>query len=537
VTELGHSATPLYGSSAPEEFALQAGKVQNLRLAAASLDGLVLPAGEVFSFWRHVPRPTRPGGFAPGRELREGCVVPSVGGGLCQLTNALYDCALQAGFGIVERHPHSRRLPGSAAAAGRDATVFWNYVDLRFRPPGDCQLEVEVSREDLRVRVVARDGQPATSGGPALATADRLTGTTDREPVESCETCGVASCFRHPGAVSLPRGGGTAWLLDAWWPEHEQFLLANREPQDTLLVPLRSGRWGVGRYRWCADGFATVREVPGFVLRRSLGSRRLADEGAARQRWLLETDQDLAARFADRVPYTATHLVVSQNLLPFLWRAGALGGRTFDVLMARLPLAELHRALDRAAARWPEAAALADFRADASLVDDESAALAEARRWVTPHRGVAALARDRAVLLDWHLPDEPARTPGGRVVFTGPALPRRGALEVREAARRWRWPLAVTGATGFWSGCDAVARDRRGDWLSGASVVVLPAWVENQPRPLLRALAAGLPVVASEACGLGPGEAITTVPPGDIEALGGAVAVLLESLRSETTCK
>ena len=31
------------------------------------------------------------------------------------------------------------------AEAGRDATVFWNYVDLRFRPPADLQLAVRLT--------------------------------------------------------------------------------------------------------------------------------------------------------------------------------------------------------------------------------------------------------------------------------------------------------------------------------------------------------------------------------------------------------
>ena len=74
--------SPLYGSNQPAEFALQAGKVQNLRVAARALRGLLIPAGRVFSFWAHVPRPSRRRGFALGRELREGCVIPNIGGGV-----------------------------------------------------------------------------------------------------------------------------------------------------------------------------------------------------------------------------------------------------------------------------------------------------------------------------------------------------------------------------------------------------------------------------------------------------------------------
>ena len=184
----------LFPSVVPEELALQAGKVRNLRVAAGFLDGLVIPAGQVFSFWRQVPRPTRGQGFVEGRELREGCIIPSVGGGLCQLSNALYDAALTAGFEIVERHAHSRRVPGSMAEAGRDATVFWNYVDLRFRPADEVRLTATLTDEELIVRLTgACLVSPAHPG---------RVGVVDEAPdlrpeVESCESCGVSECFRH----------------------------------------------------------------------------------------------------------------------------------------------------------------------------------------------------------------------------------------------------------------------------------------------------------------------------------------------------
>ena len=53
---------------------------------------------------------------------------------------------------------------------------------------------------------------------------------------------------------------------------------------------------------------------------------------------------------------------------------------------------------------------------------------------------------------------------------------------------------------------------------------MLPAWVERQPRRLLRALAAGVPVIASEACGLLPQPGLLFVPVGDAEALAKALA-------------
>ncbi len=141
---LAESKTPPWTKSEPEEQFLLAGKVHNLRLAIRKLDGLEIPAGEIFSFWRHVGQANRLKGYVVGRELREGCVIPNVGGGLCQLSNALYDAALKAGYEIVERHAHSQIVAGSLAEQGRDATVFWNYIDLRFRSPKTFRIEAKL---------------------------------------------------------------------------------------------------------------------------------------------------------------------------------------------------------------------------------------------------------------------------------------------------------------------------------------------------------------------------------------------------------
>jgi hypothetical protein len=77
--------------------------------------------------------------------------------------------------------------------------------------------------------------------------------------------------------------------------------------------------------------------------------------------------------------------------------------------------------------------------------------------------------------------------------------------------------------TDFWDGM-AVSHGARGPaGLDGAAVVVLPAYVEHQPRALLSAAAAGVPVIASEACGLHDIDGIVTVPTGDADALADAM--------------
>ena len=123
---IGEARAKLWTQVSDAEFPLTAGKVENLRISAQALHGLVIPPSEIFSFWRQLGRTTRGKGYTVGRELREGCMIPNRGGGLCQVTGLLYQAALEAGLEIVERHEHSRLVPGSMGEKNLDATVFWN---------------------------------------------------------------------------------------------------------------------------------------------------------------------------------------------------------------------------------------------------------------------------------------------------------------------------------------------------------------------------------------------------------------------------
>lgn len=516
----GRSRTPLWSRSAEPaaERRLEAGKVQNLRVAARALHGRRFEAGEIFSFWRHVGRPTRRGGYALGREVREGCLVPSVGGGLCQLSNALYDAALEAGFEIVERHAHSVVVPGSLAERGRDATVFWRYVDLRFTAPAPFGVEVALDATHLEVRLRGRGAAPT-----------RVSLARRPEPTGSCDRCARTGCVSRAPELAAPVGR-TAFLLDGVTPEIDDWLSGARRPGDRLLIPCDGQRWRRPRYAWTKAGFSRVDQALALVARRALESRRLGSQGAARQRALLAHDARLAGWVAARLGPEDTHLVVHQHLLPHLHREGALGGRTFDVVMRRWPLRLLQARLDEAARRHPESPTLADFRAPAGLVADEEVALARARRVITPHAAIADAFGPRAVKLAWRVPrGAPARR-GDAIVFLGPVVGREGAHALRDAARGLPSPLIVGGRDlegGFDWG--RPVRAPGADPLDGAAVVVAPAWVPRDPSPLLRALGRGVPVIASPACGLRGLEGVTEIAPGDPRALGAAIRAAMDT--------
>jgi hypothetical protein len=544
---IAESRTPLWGDPRPGEHIMQQGKVQNLRAAARRLDRTVLPAGAVFSFWKQTGRASARRGFVTGRMLQGGCLVPATGGGLCQLSNALYDMALRSGCTIVERHAHSRVVPG--AVRERDATVAWNYVDLRFSAPQDMLLRVVVERDDLLVQFLAPSSPPprgevglrSNPGGgrdaskrpppEALRASTSPRGGGEKE-VRTCGTCNEVQCFRHEQHCGGP-AGRTAYLVDENWPEFRKYVRETRKSGDVLALPLDGGRWHAARYAWDTHEFARIEPATLTAIGHSL-ALRFAKDGPARRAVELRCAERLAQRLARSLTPDVTDVVVAQSLLPYLWRDGHLGGRRFTVLMTRMPMAEIQARLNAAAARHPERKSLADFRADPALIDAEREALAQADAIVTPHTEIAALFGERAIRLDWHhfapRPRDIAAVPN-RIAFAGPTIARKGAYELREAARTLDLEVVLLGSelegAVFWSGVRT--RKPETNWLNGVSAVVQPALLEDAPRRLLMALASGVPVIATPACGLPSQPGLTLVPPDDVPAL----AAVLHPFMSE----
>ena len=500
--------------------ALTAGKVQNLRMAIRGIDGIVVPAGEIFSFWRQVGRASRGRGFVAGRELREGCLISSVGGGLCQLSNALYEAALAAGCEIVERHAHSRVVPGSRAELGRDATVFWNYVDLRFRRATSFRIDARLT--DTQLIVTLR------GGSARQATADGCGSETAAKAAHDCTSCGQTACRRNnpdlPATDTMP----VAWLVDGAKPEFTRLFQSMAKKQDALFLPTR--RLGQDRYAWPTGLCGSETTATLATLRRSYDLRH-AGSGGVLQARAMAADARIAKRFAARLSHLHTHAVVAQNLLPHLWLSGALQGRSFTVLMDRLPMEALQERLDAGAQLYPESPTLADFRASAEIVIAERQALRAARQLYTAHAGIAALFPEKAVLMPWAPAKPLPALRGGRsILFPASALARKGAYALREAVAGLDIDLVVSGSArempGFWGPLPA-RRPGAGGLPPILAAVVLPALVEHQPRVLLAALAAGIPVIATAACGLGQREGLTIVPENDAAALRAALVAAL----------
>lgn len=102
--------------------------VYNAGVAAKYVHGFILEPGCEFSFNRTVGERTTTRGFITGFDILDNLTV---GGGVCRTSTVLFQAARDAGFDILERHPHYR--PVHYTPPGTDASVSWGWMDLRFK--------------------------------------------------------------------------------------------------------------------------------------------------------------------------------------------------------------------------------------------------------------------------------------------------------------------------------------------------------------------------------------------------------------------
>ena len=96
---------------------------------------------------------------------------------------------------------------------------------------------------------------------------------------------------------------------------------------------------------------------------------------------------------------------------------------------------------------------------------------------------------EKCVLLEWDAPawNGPVSR-GSRIIFPCSTLARKGAYELREAARELDLEIGLLGpvleSPDFWNGVRTVNLTQD-NWLDGALAVVEPAYIEHRPIRLL----------------------------------------------------
>ncbi len=106
-------------------------RVQNVYLAAETLDEALVRPGEIFSYNQHIGERTAAAGYKPAPSYIGDELVPDIGGGICQVSTTLYNAVLLADQEIVERSSHIH--PVAYAPLGQDATVSYGALDFKFK--------------------------------------------------------------------------------------------------------------------------------------------------------------------------------------------------------------------------------------------------------------------------------------------------------------------------------------------------------------------------------------------------------------------
>ncbi len=103
----------------------------NIGRAAELVNGTLLKPDDVFSLNGVVGERTRENGFTEGFIISDGIFKEDLGGGVSQMATTTFNAMFFAGLEDIEHKPHSFYI--DRYPVGREATVAWGSVDLRFR--------------------------------------------------------------------------------------------------------------------------------------------------------------------------------------------------------------------------------------------------------------------------------------------------------------------------------------------------------------------------------------------------------------------
>ncbi len=128
---------------------------KNLKITADKINGTIVKNGEEFSFNDTVGNPTEEKGYEKAGAFSNGKKIKTYGGGNCQVSTTIYDTALKVkGIEITERHEHGKSV--GYVKEGKDATVAYDYLDLKFKnnTGHDIKIYASVGKEKVNVKIV-----------------------------------------------------------------------------------------------------------------------------------------------------------------------------------------------------------------------------------------------------------------------------------------------------------------------------------------------------------------------------------------------
>ena len=142
---------------------------ENVRLAAAALNGKIIQPGEEFSFNLTTGNRTTDKGYRPAGAYVNGVLVEEPGGGVCQVSSTLYNAVVFSGLKTTERHAHS--YEPSYVTPGEDAMVSYDGhsgPDMKFVNNSKTAVGIKTSFSDRKL-TISIYGNPILEEGVTLS--------------------------------------------------------------------------------------------------------------------------------------------------------------------------------------------------------------------------------------------------------------------------------------------------------------------------------------------------------------------------------
>ena len=142
---------------------------ENVRLAAAALNGKIIQPGEEFSFNLTTGNRTTDKGYRPAGAYVNCVLVEEPGGGVCQVSSTLYNAVVFSGLKTTERHAHS--YEPSYVTPGEDAMVSYDGhsgPDMKFVNNSKTAVGIKTSFSDRKL-TISIYGNPILEEGVTLS--------------------------------------------------------------------------------------------------------------------------------------------------------------------------------------------------------------------------------------------------------------------------------------------------------------------------------------------------------------------------------
>lgn len=138
-------------SSFTVPFERAAYRTTNIGRAAELIDGSVVLPDETWSFNQRVGERTKENGFVDGIMINDGRYEKAAGGGVSAVATTVFNAMFFAGVKPVEYGAHSFHI--ERYPEGREATVAWGSLDLRFANDSGKALYVQAEATDTSVTI------------------------------------------------------------------------------------------------------------------------------------------------------------------------------------------------------------------------------------------------------------------------------------------------------------------------------------------------------------------------------------------------